>query len=170
MSRAAPRDIVLGSRVPDVDFGYLQAGQVRTIAAQKAFAHRRVIALGVPGAFTPTCTDLHIPDFIGNAERLKASGFDALICIAPNDPFVLKAWADGLDPTGRLLFLSDGNLDFATALGMAIHNRALFLGKRSERYLMIVEDGIIVRLRSEPDGILAASPYSRTGIAEVAFI
>jgi peroxiredoxin len=171
MSRqAAQGNTVLGSRVPEIDFGRFADGQFSTLPAKEIFARHRTIALGVPGAFTPACSDLHVPDFIHKAPQLRASGFSQLLCIAPNDPFVLRAWADALDPTQQILFLSDGNLDSAEALGMTIRNRAMFLGKCCERSLMIVEDGIITRMRSEPDGILAPSPNSRLGLTEMVFI
>lgn len=162
------KDVVLGGKIPNVNFGYLDEGQVRSISARKVFEYHRAIVLGVPGAFTPSCTQLYVPDFIRNAARLRASGFSELICIVPNDPFVVKAWADMLDPQRKLTFLSDGNLDFATALGMTSHDRQLFGGKRCERYLMTVEDGVIVRLRSEPEGASATLPTS--AIPEVAYI
>lgn len=146
------RDIIAGSRIPAIQLSFLDDhDQLHTVSSQKLLAYGRAIILGVPGAFTPVCSKEHVPDFIQNADKLIASGFSHLICIAPNDPFVLQAWARQLDPGKKLEFLSDGNLDFARALNLQTQSRALFMGYCSERYLMIVEDGIIVRLRVEED-------------------
>lgn len=140
-----------GSRIPDVRLGYLQDGEVRTVSAVKYFAEGRTIVLGVPGAYTPVCTQRHIPDFIANVDKFDMLGFRQLVCIAPNDPFVLEAWSCDVDPAHKIRFLSDGNLEFTRALGLDSANRELLIGTRSERYLMIVDNGTIVRLRIEPN-------------------
>jgi peroxiredoxin len=163
------RNILIGSRVPEVQFGQLVDGEVRCISASEVFAYHRAVVIGVPGAFTPVCTKQHIPDFIKNVDRLNASGFSQLVCIAPNDPFVLAEWARIVDPETKLLFLSDGNLDFTRALGMECSNRPLFLGCRSERYMLIVDDGTITRLRVEPN-ILTFSCSRAEDVADVAMV
>lgn len=109
--------------------------------------------MGIPGAFTPVCTQHHIPEFVASADRLTASGFSHLICIAPNDPFVLKAWAQQIDPQGRIEFYSDGNLEFARSLGLLEQVTHLYLGWRSSRYLMVTDGGVIRRLRVEKDAV-----------------
>jgi peroxiredoxin len=145
-------EIVAGSRIPDVQLASLDdRGQVRAVAARDLFAYGRALILGVPGAFTPVCSKQHVPDFIQNADKLTAQGYSHLVCMAPNDPFVLDAWARALDPGKKIEFLSDGNLDFTHALRLEAPNRALFMGRCSQRYLMIVESGIITRLRVEED-------------------
>jgi peroxiredoxin len=146
------QEIIAGSRVPDVQLASLDGdGAIRAVAAPDLFAYGRALVLGIPGAFTPICTKQHIPDFIQNADRLTAVGYSHLICIAPNDPFVLDAWSRTLDPGRKIEFLSDGNLDFIRILHLEAPNRALFMGRCSQRYLMIVEDGVILRLRVEED-------------------
>lgn len=146
------QEIVAGSRVPDVQLASLDGDDaVRPVAAPDLFAYGRALILGIPGAFTPICTKQHIPDFIQNADRLTAVGYSHLICIAPNDPFVLRAWSRILDPGGKIEFLSDGNLDFIRSLRLEALNRTLFMGRCSQRYLMVVEDGVIMRLRVEED-------------------
>ena len=163
------RNIINGSRVPDILFGHAENDELRTVGAREYFACGRTLVLGAPGAFTPVCTKQHIPDFVQNADKLVASGFSRLVCIAPNDPFVLDAWARQLDPGKKLKFLSDGNLDFARALQLESQNRKLFLGWRSERYLMTVDDGIITRLRVEPS-ILTYSCTRATDALNVEFV
>jgi peroxiredoxin len=145
------RDVVVGSRVPNVLnvlLAHIENNKLRTVAVREFLAYGRAALLGVPGAFTPVCTEKHIPDFVRNAEKLMASGYNQLVCIAPNDPFVLKAWSRLLDPEKKLEFLSDGNLDFARALQLKVENCELFLGWRSERYLIMVENGSITRVYS----------------------
>ena len=144
--------IITGSRIPDVQLAALDdRGEVRAVAAAELFAYGRALVLGIPGAFTPICSTQHVPDFVQNADRLTAQGYSHLICIAPNDPFVLDAFARQFDPDRRIEFLSDGNLDFTRALNLEARNRALFLGRCSQRYLMIVENGLITRIRIEED-------------------
>jgi peroxiredoxin len=139
------------SKVPDVRLGFMQEGEVRSIAARELFAEGRSVVLGIPGAFTPICTARHVPDFASKARRFQALGCRQLVCIAPNDPFVVEAWVRTVDPTGQVRFFADGNLDFTRTLGLTCVSPELFIGVRSERYLMIVEDGTIVRLRVEPN-------------------
>ena len=142
---------LVGRRIPDATLGYMENGTLKTIDAEKVFANERVVTIGVPGAFTPICTKEHVPDFIRNAEQLKNSGFSKLVCIAANDPFVLDEWARQLDPDHKILFLADGNLSFIRSLGLAAKLPDLILGERSERFMMITQDGIIEHFRIEPN-------------------
>lgn len=142
-------DIVLGSRVPSVKLGYLSDGAVAALSTDALFAGVKSVVIGIPGAFTPVCSQQHVPDFVANADRLSASGFAQLICIAPNDPFVLEAWRCQMDPHHKIRFLSDGNLDFSRALGLSEAHNDLFLGNRSKRYMLIVHDRTIQRVRVE---------------------
>lgn len=144
-------ELFVGGQVPNKTLGLLKDGEIQAIDAQMVFSHGKVVAIGVPGAYTPVCTEQHIPDFVRNATKLKQSGYGKLICIAPNDPFVLERWARELDPYGRILFLADGNLEFARALGLIAELPSLFLGERCERFMMITVNGIIQKLRVEPN-------------------
>lgn len=83
------RPIINGGLIPDVQFGRMASGEIESVSAREFFAHGRAVVLGIPGAFTPVCTKQHVPDFVRNAEKLRASGIAHLVCIAPNDPFVL---------------------------------------------------------------------------------
>jgi len=137
------------TRVPDIQLGFLDNDNVRSLSASALFAHGRTVVLGVPGAFTPVCTRKHIPDFLNQADMFDMQGCRQLVCIAPNDPYVLETWARQVDPDRRIRFLSDGNLEFTRKLALERLNPDLFMGERSERYLMVIENGIIVRLRIE---------------------
>jgi 2-Cys peroxiredoxin 5 len=142
--------ITAGSRIPNVLLAYIVDGKVSTISTETVFAGKRSIVLGVPGAFTPVCTKQHIPDFVANADKLLTSGYDQLVCVAPNDPFVLAEWSERLDPKHKVKFLSDGNTDFAVATGLQTSNRELFLSGRCERYMMVVDNNIVGHVRIEP--------------------
>lgn len=139
-----------GHLVPDVALGRLVGDTVRSARLRRLVAGKRAALIGVPGAFTPTCTRTHIPGFLEQAEALKRVRFDLVMCIAPNDPWTVAAWAKQLDPEGRIAFLSDGNMDLARALGAMRSDRAQFLGDRSSRYLVVVNDGVIEHLKVEP--------------------
>lgn len=145
------RPILNGSRVPAVPLARLENGTLQTMPADRLFAYGRAVVMGIPGAFTPVCTHRHIPEFAQSAEKLTAAGYSHLICIAPNDPFVLDAWARQVDPSSRIDFYSDGNLEFTRALGLLERVSHLYLGWRSSRYLMVTSDGVIQRLRIEKD-------------------
>ncbi|MDZ4738914.1 MAG: peroxiredoxin [Alphaproteobacteria bacterium] len=137
------------STVPDVQLGFLVGDEIHQISARELFASGRSVVIGIPGAFTPVCSNQHIPDFVRHAQEFARAGIARMICIAPNDPFVLAAWAKQVDPDHRLRFYSDGNLEFVRALGVNCDIGSLFCGERGERYLMVVENGTIVRFRVE---------------------
>lgn len=138
-----------GQRVPRISLGVLVGQEIQPRSFEQILAGRRAVVIGVPGAFTPICTGLHVPDLISSAERLRASGIDLLICITPNDPWTMDAWARTVDPHGKLMFLSDGNLALAKALGTTIRDTEHFLGLRTRRYLMQTRDAVIERLTVE---------------------
>ena len=146
-----PGEVIVGTRVPEVQLGFMQDGLIQKVSAGQVFSHSRSVVLGVPGAFTPVCSLQHVPDYIQSASALISAGFDQLICIAPNDPFVVEEWRRMVDPQSRIRFLSDGNLEFCKALGLTMPRRDMFLGHRSERYMLIIADQIIQRLRVEED-------------------
>ena len=123
--------------------------------------------IGIPGAYTPICADRHVPELVRDADRLRAAGFDMIGCIASNDPFVLQKWTREIDPQGKICFLSDGNLEFAAALGLLQTEESLFLGTRSERYALTIEGGFIKRLKVEASifDVKCTSPSRESGNA-----
>jgi 2-Cys peroxiredoxin 5 len=145
--------ILNGSRLPAVLLARLENNTIRTVSSEKLFAYGQAVVMGIPGAFTPVCTQRHIPEFVQNADRLTAAGYSHLVCIAPNDPFVLHTWARQVDPLSKIEFYSDGNLEFARSLGLLEQVSHLYLGWRSSRYLMVTSDGMIQRLRVEKDPV-----------------
>jgi peroxiredoxin len=124
------------------------------ISTQTLFAQRTVVVFAVPGAFTPTCSDEHLPGFIVNTDALKAAGVDEIVCLAVNDPFVMRAWAQVHDGDGEITFLSDGNGDWTQALGMQRDMRKGAMGMRSKRYAMLVADGVLTWLGVDESGLV----------------
>ena len=125
------------------------------ISTTALFAQRTVVIFAVPGAFTPTCSDEHLPGFMVNADALKAAGVDEIVCLAVNDPFVMRAWAQAHDvDASDITFLSDGNGDWTQALGMQRDMHKAAMGMRSKRYAMLVADGVLTWLGVDESGLV----------------
>lgn len=147
----------IGQRIPPAYLASLSAeGEVLRECTERMFAGVKAIIVGVPGAFTPVCTHEHLPQFITAAARLRASGFQRIVCVATSDPYSLDAWARVIDPQRELAYYSDGNLAFARACGLLRSEEDLFLGARSQRYVLTIEDAIVMRMRVE-ESVLAVS-------------
>lgn len=141
--------VSVGKRVPPVTLGTLVGDEIVARPLERLLLGRRAVIIGVPGAFTPVCTEHHVPGLIASADRLLAGGIGLLICITPNDPWTTAAWARTIDPDHKLLFLSDGNLALSNALGATIRDTKHFMGQRNRRYLMQTRDAVIERLTIE---------------------
>lgn len=143
--------IQVGQRLPEVTLARVQGDALERVDLVRLLHGRKVILVGLPGAFTPVCTGRHIPELKAHASALKASGFGVIICVAPNSPWVVREWAARTDPDGQLMFLSDGNLELARASGLEAHAPQLFLGACSARYAMTLDHGVIAKLAVEAD-------------------
>jgi peroxiredoxin len=141
--------IAVGTRVPAANLAELQYDELAILRTESLFAGKRAVVMGMPGAFSPTCAQRHLPDFIGNADRLRSAGFHLLVCITPNDPWVIDRWARDLDPQRKVRFLSDGNLELTRKLGLSVRAEGFYLGERSARYTMILRDAVIEKLAVE---------------------
>ena len=143
--------IAVGDKLPDVKL--VKATEAGPDAVQSAdyFAGKRVALFSVPGAFTPTCSVKHLPGFVEKAAELKAKGIDEIACTAVNDPFVLGAWSKSGD-AADITMLADGNGDFAEALGLTMDGSAYGLGKRGQRFSMVINDGTVEQLHVEGPG------------------
>jgi len=119
------------------------------ITTKEIFAGKKVVLFAVPGAFTPGCSVTHLPGFVVNADKIKAKGVDTIVCMSVNDAFVMGAWGKAQNAE-ELLMLADGNGDFTAALGLVLDGTGFGLGKRSQRFAMIVQDGTITHLNVEP--------------------
>lgn len=140
--------IKVGDKLPEAKFTVMGEGGPRPAPSSEVFAGKKVVLFAVPGAFTPTCSEAHLPGFVGLADDLKAKGVDTVACTAVNDVFVLAAWSKARD-AGDITMLADGNADFARALGLDLDLSAFGLGTRSKRYAMIVTDGVVDYLAIE---------------------
>jgi peroxiredoxin len=141
--------IKAGDRLPDASFRVMTAGGPATKTTAQLFNDRKVALFAVPGAFTPTCNNNHLPGFLANAEALKAKGIDAIAVTGVNDVFVMNAWAKASGGEGIIEFLADGNGDFAKALGLTMDGSGAGLGIRSRRYAMVVDHGVVIHLNVE---------------------
>ncbi|MEM1371894.1 MAG: peroxiredoxin [Pseudomonadota bacterium] len=135
--------ISVGDRLPDAKFMTMGAEGPAPKSANEVFAGRKVALFAVPGAFTPTCHEQHMPGFLGRLDDIKAKGVDAVVCTAVNDIFVLDHWAKATGAAGKVEIMSDGNAEFAKALGLDIDLSGFNLGVRSKRYAMLVDDGVV---------------------------
>ena len=140
-----------GDRLPDVPLTIATPDGPKPTTSGDFFSGKRVALFAVPGAFTPTCSARHLPSYVEKASELKGKGVDEIACISVNDPFVMGAWgkADGSDD---ITMLADGNGDFAAAVGLEMDGSKFGLGKRSQRYSMVVKDGVVKELNIEAGG------------------
>jgi glutaredoxin/glutathione-dependent peroxiredoxin len=148
--------IQIGDRIPDAQLTIASGDGPQPTTSGEFFAGRRVALFAVPGAFTPTCSARHLPSFVEKAGDLKAKGVDEIACVSVNDPFVMSAWNER-DGSEQITMLADGNGDFAEALGLTMDGSKFGMGKRSQRYSMVVNDGVVEQLNVEAPGEYRAS-------------
>lgn len=150
-----------GDKLPDATFKVLAADGMKDVAARDFFKGRKVVLFAVPGAFTPTCSNRHLPGFVDQAAAIKAKGVDEIACVAVNDAFVMDAWGKAAQADGKIVMLADGNGDFAKKLGLDVDASGNGMGVRSRRYAMVVEDGTVTRLFVEEAGKFEVSSAER---------
>ena len=148
--------INVGDRLPDVQLSVVTPNGPEQVSTKDYFAGRRVAVFAVPGAFTPTCSARHLPSYVEKAGELKGKGVDEIACISVNDPFVMGAWGER-DGSTEITMLADGNGAFADAVGLAMDGSKFGMGKRSQRYSMLVNDGVVEQLNVEAPGEYRAS-------------
>ena len=148
--------INVGDRLPDVQLSVVTPNGPEQVSTKDYFAGRRVALFAVPGAFTPTCSARHLPSYVEKAGELKGKGVDEIACISVNDPFVMGAWGER-DGSADITMLADGNGAFADAVGLAMDGSKFGMGKRSQRYSMLVNDGVVEQLNVEAPGEYRAS-------------
>jgi glutaredoxin/glutathione-dependent peroxiredoxin len=144
--------IRVGDKVPAVTLRYLAPDGMKAVPAEEFFAGRKVVLFGLPGAYTRTCSQRHLPSYVGHAAELKAKGVDAIACIAVNDPFVMAAWGKENGAEGKVAMLGDGSNEFTHAIGLELDRVKEGMGTRSQRYSMLVEDGVVTALNIEAPG------------------
>jgi glutaredoxin/glutathione-dependent peroxiredoxin len=148
--------IQVGDRLPDVPLAVATADGPQPTSSGEFFRGKRVALFAVPGAFTPTCSARHLPSYVDKAADLKGRGVDEIACISVNDPFVMAAWGER-DGSPDITMLADGNGAFADATGLTMDGSKFGLGKRSQRYSMLVNDGVVEQLNVEAPGEYRAS-------------
>ncbi|HEY9418011.1 MAG TPA: peroxiredoxin [Pseudonocardia sp.] len=150
--------ISVGDKLPDAELRTMTADGPSAVRAKDVLGSGKVVLFAVPGAFTPGCSNVHLPGFVEGAAALKAKGVDTIACVAVNDVFVMDAWgkAHGADD---ILLLADGNLEFTEALGLVLDGSGFGLGNRSKRYAAVIEDGVVTSLDVD-GGTIEASTCS----------
>jgi glutaredoxin/glutathione-dependent peroxiredoxin len=141
--------IQVGDALPQSNFRVMTEDGPAVQTTDDVFKGQKIVLFAVPGAFTPTCHKNHLPSFIANFDAFKDKGIDGIYVTAVNDVFVIDAWIKATEAEGKIAFLSDGNGDFAKAIGLSMDGSGFGLGLRSQRYSMLVEDGIVRVLNIE---------------------
>ncbi len=149
----------VGDRLPDVplrefvevEFEGCSVG-VNRFEVSKLVSGKRVVIFGLPGAFTPTCSAKHLPGYVEHAEALRSAGVDEIWCVSVNDAFVMNAWGRANHVQGKVRMMADGSADFTKAIGLILDRTADGMGVRSQRYSMLVDDGVVSRLNVEAPG------------------
>ena len=145
--------ISVGDRLPDVELRTMTPDGPSVVKSGDVLGTGKVVLFAVPGAFTPGCSNVHLPGFVERADELKAKGVTTIACVAVNDPFVMDAWGKAHGVGDDILLLSDGNGDFTAAMGLELDGSGFGLGKRSKRYAAIVEEGVLTSLDVDEKGI-----------------
>eukprot|EP00475_Leptophrys_vorax_P020271 TRINITY_DN2773_c0_g1_i1.p2 TRINITY_DN2773_c0_g1~~TRINITY_DN2773_c0_g1_i1.p2 ORF type:complete len:235 (+),score=26.81 TRINITY_DN2773_c0_g1_i1:86-790(+) len=150
--------IKVGDKLPAGSLSYFDAeGAMQTVTVEELTKGKKVVLFAVPGAFTPTCSQKHLPGFIAKADELKSKGVDTIACVSVNDPFVMRAWGESVNAAGKVLLLADGSGTWTAALGASLDLTANGLGVRSRRYALLADDGVVTVLNLEEGGAFTNS-------------
>ncbi len=149
--------IKVGEVLPDARIFVATADGDEEISSQEIFRNRKIVLFAVPGAFTPTCHEQHLPSFLEHFDSIKSKGVDAIACLAVNDIDVMKAWAKQSRADGKIRFLADGNGEFTRKVGLDVNYSAHGMGTRSKRYSMVVDNGVVRSLNIEDGPGIAKS-------------
>ena len=149
--------IKIGDKVPAVTLRYLGPDGMKAVQSEEFFADKKVVLFAVPGAFTRTCSQRHLPSYVTNIDKLKAKGVDTIACLAVNDPFVMSAWGKDQNVGDSVVMLADGNGELAAALGLTMDGSGFGLGSRAQRFAAIIDDGVVSWLAVEPGPGLSVS-------------
>ena len=142
--------IAIGDQIPNVTLKTPTADGIKDISTHDLFRGKKAVLFAVPGAFTPTCSDDHLPSYTALADDLKAKGIELVVCTAVNDAHVLRSWSKARNADGLVQMLADGNGDFARAVGLEVDLAKAGMGLRSRRYAMVLDDGVVRYLVVEP--------------------
>ncbi len=149
--------IKVGDKIPSATLMEMKDGKPTPVKTDDFFAGKKVALFALPGAFTPTCSAKHVPGFVNNYDALKAKGVDAIACVSVNDAFVMGAWGKDQQAGDKVHMLADGNGDFTRAVGLEMDGTKFGMGKRSQRYSMIVDNGVVKSVNVEEPGAFDVS-------------
>jgi peroxiredoxin len=144
--------IKVGDKIPTVTLRHLTADGVQAVSSDDYFKGKKVAVFGLPGAYTRTCSSRHLPGYVANSAALKQKGIDEIACVSVNDAFVMGAWGKEHDAGGKVTMLGDGSCELTEALGLTVDRREAGMGIRSQRYSMVVDNGVVAELNVEPSG------------------
>lgn len=149
--------IKVGDKVPSVKLMQMTADGPKPITTDDLFKGKKVVLFALPGAFTPTCSAKHLPGFVEKNAALKTKGVDTVACLSVNDAFVMGAWGKDQKADGKVVMLADGSGDFTKAVGLELDLTDRGMGKRSQRYAMVVDNGVVKTLNVEAPGAFEVS-------------
>ena len=149
--------IQVGQKIPSLKLRKVTATGVDEVSTEDFFGGRKVVLFSVPGAFTPTCSNTHLPGYVANADKIKQRGVAEIACLSVNDPFVMRAWGEEQGAGDAVTMLADGNAELTRALGIEIDLSVAGLGVRSKRAALLVDDGVVKSIEVE------AKPSDVTG-------
>jgi peroxiredoxin len=144
--------IQVGEKMPSGSFGVMTADGPGSISTDELFAGKKVVLFAVPGAFTPTCSKSHLPGFVSQADAMLEKGVDSIACMSVNDVFVMHAWGENQGVGGKVQMLADGNGEYAKALDLEMDASGFGMGTRSQRFVIVVDDGVASHVAVEAPG------------------
>lgn len=149
--------IKTGDPIPEASFKQMTQNGIVDISTRELFEGKKVVLFAVPGAMTPTCSEVHMPGFIENLAAIKSGSVDTVACLAVNDVFVINEWRKARSIPDDIVLLSDGNGEFTSKIGLELDASRFGMGTRSKRYAAIVDDGVVTYLGVEPAGEVGVS-------------
>ncbi len=149
--------IQVGDKIPPVTLKHMTADGMADLSADELFGGKKVVLFALPGAFTPTCSAKHLPGFVQHANDIRGRGVDTIACLSVNDAFVMNEWGKAQEVGDKVLMLADGNADFTSAVGLEMDGTGFGMGTRSQRYAMVVDDGVVKSLHVEAPGAFDVS-------------
>jgi peroxiredoxin len=144
--------IKVGDRIPSARLRYLTPDGVKAVGTDEFFGGKKIVVFGLPGAYTRTCSSRHLPGYVANSVALRQKGIDTVACLSVNDAFVMNAWGKEHGAADQVVMLGDGSAEFTKAIGLDLDRTEAGMGIRSQRYSMVVDNGVVTALNIEPSG------------------
>ena len=144
--------IKIGEKIPSITLQYLDGSSINNQSTEELFSDKKVVLFALPGAFTPTCSASHLPGYVIKSDAFFSKGIDLIACLSVNDVFVMNAWGEQHNTNGRVMMLADGNAKFTQAVGLELNLTDNHMGVRSQRYSMLINDGVVEAINIEAAG------------------